>query len=100
MSPLSPRLTRTESNGTRWLDREMVAEYISVRVDHLPRLQKAGKLPAPSYHLGPRSPRWDRAALDALFTGGVASGDPVAIAQRAVQRMRNAKPARRLSHRP
>lgn len=57
----------------RWLDREACAEYISVRVDELPRLTKRGLLPAPSYHLGPRCPRWDREALDARFTGGVAS---------------------------
>lgn len=57
----------------RWLDRDACAAYISVRVDELPRLQKRGLLPAPSYHLGPRCPRWDREALDARFAGGVAS---------------------------
>lgn len=60
----------------RWLDREALALHISVRVDELPRLLKAGKLPVPSYHLGPKSPRWDRLALDARFEGGVASTDP------------------------
>lgn len=57
----------------RWLDREACAAYISVRVDELPRLLRRGLLPSPSYHLGPRCPRWDRDALDARFTGGVAS---------------------------
>jgi hypothetical protein len=31
------------------------------------RLQRSGKLPEPSMHLGPKSPRWDRYAVDALF---------------------------------
>lgn len=57
----------------RWLDRDACAAYISVRVDELPRLMKRGLLPAPSLHLGPRCPRWDRQALDARFDGGVAS---------------------------
>lgn len=57
----------------RWLDRDACAAYISVRVDELPRLMKRGLLPSPSLHLGPRSPRWDREALDARFDGSVAS---------------------------
>lgn len=51
----------------RWLDRDAVATYLRVRVDRVARLVKAGKVPQPSYHLGPRSPRWDRLQLDALF---------------------------------
>lgn len=58
----------------RWLDRDQTAHYLSVRVDELPRLLRRGKLPSPSLHLGPRTPRWDRHALDAMFAGGVASG--------------------------
>jgi hypothetical protein len=54
----------------RWLDPEGAARYLSVRVDELPRLRKQGKLPEPSRFLGPRKPRYDRLALDALFTGG------------------------------
>lgn len=57
----------------RWLDREATAQYIGVRVDHLPRLRRRGLLPEPSCHLGPRSPRWDRDALDAAFGAPVAS---------------------------
>jgi len=55
----------------RWLNRDDAARYIGVHVHELPRLVKAGKLPAPSCHLGPRSPRWDREELDRLF--GVAA---------------------------
>ena len=59
--------------NARWLDRYACAAYISVRVDELPRLVRRGFLPAPSYHLGPKTPRWDREALDARFAGSVAS---------------------------
>lgn len=60
----------------RWLDRDALARYICVRVDALSRLQRAGRLPPPSYHLGPRQPRWDRDLVDATLSGGVASTDP------------------------
>ncbi len=68
----------------RWLDRDACATYISVRVDELPRLMKRGLLPAPSLHLGPRCPRWDREALDARFGGSAASVDPDLIVQAAI----------------
>lgn len=57
----------------RWLDREALAAHISARMDELPRMLKAGKLPAPSYHLGPKSPRWWSAAVDEMFVLRVAS---------------------------
>ncbi len=57
----------------RWLDREALAAHISVRVDEVPRLLRAGKLPAPSTHLGPRSPRWWSADIDATLGRAVAS---------------------------
>lgn len=57
----------------RWLDADATAEYISVRAEALRRLVKQGRIPAPNYDLGPRSPRWDRLALDAHFEGGSAS---------------------------
>ena len=33
--------------AARWLDREALAAYISVRVDEVQRLLRAGKLPTP-----------------------------------------------------
>jgi hypothetical protein len=60
-------------NEPRWLDADAAAAYISVRVDALPRLVKAGRIPAPDHTLGVRSPRWDRLALDAAFDGGTGS---------------------------
>ena len=76
----------------RWLDREALARHISVRVDEIAKLLRAGKLPAPSYHLGPKSPRWDRQAVDALFTGGAASTDPNVAVQGLVQKILEGKP--------
>lgn len=52
-----------------WLDRRALADYITARVDELPRLQKRLLLPTPSYHLGPKSPRWRRSEVDAMFAG-------------------------------
>lgn len=59
----------------RWLDPEVTARYISVRVDALSRLVRQGRIPRPDYTLGPRSPRWDRDALDAAFNGGTVTND-------------------------
>ena len=69
----------------RWLDTEAAADYISVRPDTLARLVKAGRVPAPTYQLGPRNPRWDRLALDAKFEGGAASSDIEQAAQAIAQ---------------
>jgi len=59
----------------RWLDARATGDYISVRPDALMRLVKAGRLPAPSYPIGPRNPRWDRLQLDRHFEGGGAFTD-------------------------
>jgi hypothetical protein len=68
----------------RWLDRDALARYICVRVDYLPRMQRAGKLPPPSYHAGPRCPRWDRDLVDAAFSGSIAAPKPVITAEQMV----------------
>jgi excisionase family DNA binding protein len=60
----------------RWMSPEAAADYLDVRVDALRRLVKAGKLPAPDYRLGPRSPRFDREALDKAMGAGLPSRDP------------------------
>jgi len=56
-----------------WLDRAALAQYISERVDRLPRLQRAGKLPKPSLALGPRNPRWWSPDVDLAMGLSVAS---------------------------
>lgn len=59
----------------RWLTPDATADYIGAKVHELPRLRRAGKLPEPSYYLGPRKPRYDRIALDALFTKATESAE-------------------------
>jgi len=53
----------------RWLSPEQCAARIGAKEHQLPRMVRAGKLPAPSLHLGPRTPRYDILALDALMSG-------------------------------
>jgi hypothetical protein len=79
---------------SRWLDRDAVARHISVRVDHIPRLVRAGKLPAPSMHLGARSPRWDRDSLDALFGAKVRQVDPDDTVRNAAEQIERLKRGR------
>lgn len=71
----------------RWLNPEQAAVYVGKRVDELPRLVRAGKLPRPSYHFGPKSARYDRLALDALFAGRArsAANDQEAVVAGAIQ---------------
>jgi hypothetical protein len=57
----------------RWLDLTAAAAYLSLRPDIFARKVKAGIIPAPSTHLGGRTPRWDRGALDATMGGGTGS---------------------------
>lgn len=82
----------------RWLDAEAAAEYISVRVDALPRLVKQGRIPAPDHRLGTRSPRWDRLALDAAFDGGTASVNIDKAVASLVEKMGSEGRARRPVH--
>jgi len=51
----------------RWLDRSALARRLCTSTNMLPRLVDQGKLPRPSLHLGPRSPRWDIHAVDAAM---------------------------------
>jgi predicted DNA-binding transcriptional regulator AlpA len=82
----------------RWLDAEAAARYLSVRVDALPRLVRQGRIPKPSYNLGPRSPRWDRAALDETFEGGSASTNVNEMVRAGVEKILQAGRARRPVH--
>lgn len=58
-----------ESDAPRWLSRKTLAAYISIRPSGVSRLVDEGRLPKPSLALGPRSPRWDRLAVDEAFLG-------------------------------
>jgi len=57
----------------RWLDEPTSALHLTLRVDAFRRKWKAGTLPQPSYHLGARTPRWDRFELDAVMAASAAS---------------------------
>jgi hypothetical protein len=70
--------------SARWLDRKACAAYICVKVSALRRLTKQGLLPPPSLLLGPRTPRWDREAVDRLFLGRAREDGVSAAVQRAV----------------
>lgn len=71
----------------RWLTPDDCAAYIGVRVHQLPKLVKAGKVPEPSRHLGPRSPRWDRDELDRLFGTAARSSGNREVVNDAVQQI-------------
>src|SRR5262249_59541910 len=64
-----------------WLSPDDTAHYIGVRAERLRPLVKQGRIPSPSYHLGPTQPRWDRLALDAAFEGKERQRDAQAVAQ-------------------
>ena len=57
------------ATDARWLDRKAAAAYVCVRVDEISKMQARGLLPEPSYHFGPRSPRYDRTELDRMLGG-------------------------------
>jgi hypothetical protein len=42
----------------------MTSDYLGIRLDRLHRYVDAGKIPAPSFQLDPKNPRWDRLELD------------------------------------
>ena len=71
----------------RWLDAEATARYICVRVDALPRLVRLGRIPKPDYSMGPRSPRWDRLAIDAQFLGTAAPSGHEELVRAGVQKI-------------
>lgn len=81
----------------RWMNPEQTARYISVRIDALSRLVRQGRIPQPNYALGPRSPRWDRLALDAAFEGGSASTNIDELVKAGVAKILQTGRARRSS---
>lgn len=86
------------SDAPRWLDPDAAAAYLSVRVDALGRLVRQGRIPAPSYALGERSPRWDKLKLDEAFDGGTGSTDPRTASAANVQKILSKGRSRRQIH--
>lgn len=81
-------------NSARWLDAKALGALVSVREDYLARYVKAGKLPKPSFALGPKQPRWDREELEAFLveralaapTGGLIETESAGLPGRTVTR--------------
>lgn len=79
-----------------WLPPHAAAAHLGLTIDAFRRRVKAGHLPAPSLKLGPRNPRWDRAALDAAMTSAAPSARPLSGAVHAIlQKGRQAATLRR-----
>jgi hypothetical protein len=72
----------------RWLSPRALGSYLGRDPKTLSSLVRAGKLPKPTYQLGPKSPRYDRLAVDAMLIGQREHTDAEDIANRAIQRMR------------
>jgi hypothetical protein len=85
MSDDPPRLW-TAGPPARWLRPAVAAVYVGKPANQLLALARAGKLPMPTYHFGPKSPRYDREAIDALILGRQAQDTHGAIMARALQR--------------
>lgn len=83
----------------RWLKPADTAAYIGKPKGSLKQLAKDGLLPRPSYHFGPKSPRYDRQAIDDMITGRSRVADIDAAIAGAIELERQRKPRRRI-HRP
>lgn len=92
----------SETITPRWLKPEDAARHIGRNRDELRRLVRAGKIPAPSYHFGPRSPRYDREAIDAMIIGGrdkyASAIDDEEVANAIIERARRQKAPSRRNH--
>lgn len=51
-----------------WLNTAGACAYLSMRKDTFVRKVRAGVIPAPSYSVGERMPRWKRSELDAMMS--------------------------------
>lgn len=72
----------------RWLDPEALARRLCTKTNMLSRYVQQGKLPRPSLHLGPRSPRWDIHAIDAVMleASGISTSESTSqMVQRACE---------------
>jgi hypothetical protein len=63
-----------------WRDARRSAEHLDISEARFLALVKSGKFPAPSYHMGERTPRWNTEALDRAMNPNSA----LDVTQRAV----------------
>jgi predicted DNA-binding transcriptional regulator AlpA len=71
-----------------WLSAAAAAAYLSCTPAAVRRYARAGRLPKPSYHLGPRSPRWSREQIDSLLHGRQVKDDTEAQFERMIEGIR------------
>lgn len=80
-----------------WLNTAGACAYLSMRPDTFARKVRAGAIPAPSYSVGERMPRWKRSDLDAMMSPS-AKSDINASVEELVTSIQTAKQKGR-SHR-
>ena len=77
----------------RWLDAQAAARHLCLREDAFTRKVRAGVIPAGSYALGERTPRWLSSDLDTLMRPDVGSTSPRMAVQALVEKIQ-ARPRR------
>jgi hypothetical protein len=82
---------------TAWFTAGAAAEHLCISKVAFVRRVRDGLLPAPSYALGPKTPRWAQDELDAVMGGDASSADP-SIAVAALAQAIKAKGPRRQAH--
>jgi hypothetical protein len=83
----------------RWMKPADCAVYIGKPIGRLKSLAKVGLLPHASYHFGPKSPRYDREAIDAMIAGRKQTTDIYASVERIIANVANGKRKTRRIHR-
>lgn len=81
-------------SDARWLDPEAAAKYLCLRLDAFSRKVRAGVIPAATYSLGERTPRWWSADLDAVMRPDTASTNPRMAVQALVEKIQAQGPGR------
>ena len=59
--------TASKADPSRWLSQQETADYLGCSVRQVQLITRTGRLPV-SYSLGPRSPRYDRDAVDQFMS--------------------------------
>ena len=81
------------TDAPRWLDAQAAARHLCLREDAFTRKVRAGVIPAGSYALGERTPRWLSSDLDTLMRPDVGSTSPRMAVQALVEKIQ-ARPRR------
>lgn len=71
----------------RWMDADAASRHLCLRLDAFNRKVRTGMIPAPSYSLGERTPRWWSLDLDAVMRSDTASTNPRTAVQALVEKI-------------